>query len=415
MDGKLTRMEHSGVPARAILVINAGSSSIKFALFGWDQQLADTAVLHGQIDGIGEHPRFTARDAQGGCPGASGASYKPRRDHDPHGEALRFLLDWLETHAAHWQVAAAGHRVVHGGEGYSDPVVVSDKTLSYLETLVPLAPLHQPHNLAAIHALRRTAPALPQVACFDTAFHRSQDVLAQMFALPQEYTQAGIKRYGFHGLSYEHIASVLPSYLGELAGGRVVVAHLGAGASMCALLDRKSVMSTMGFTPLDGLVMSTRCGALDAGVVLHLLKHHGMHAQAIEDLLYHRSGLLGVSGLSGDMRVLLASQEVAARTAIELFVYRASLALGSLAAALGGLDALVFTGGIGENSAEIRQLISHKAGWLGVRLDEAANSENASRISLPSSPVTTLVIPANEERIIAEHTAALLIRENVWR
>ena len=400
--------------ARAILVINAGSSSVKFALFGWVRQMTDSVVLHGQIDGIGERPQFTAYDAQGSSLGTSSASYTPRRDHDPHDEALRFLLEWLALHAAPWQVAAAGHRVVHGGENHSDPVLVSDQAISYLETLVPLAPLHQPHNLAAIQALRRTAPTLPQVACFDTAFHRSQPEVAQMFALPREYTQAGIRRYGFHGLSYEYIASVLPSYLGDLADGRVVVAHLGAGASMCAMLGRKSVVSTMGFTPLDGLIMSTRCGDLDPGVVLHLLKHYGMHAQAIEDLLYHRSGLLGVSGLSGDMRVLLASHEVAARTAVELFVYRANLELGSLVAAIEGLDALIFTGGIGENSAVVRQLISHKAHWLGVRLDETANWANSRRISVPGSAVTTLVIPTNEEWIIAKHTADLLSRAKVW-
>ncbi len=394
--------------ARAILVINAGSSSIKFALFGWDRQLTDSAVLHGQIDGIGERPQFTARDGQGDWLGTPSIPYTTRQDHDPHGEALRFLLEWLALHAASWQVAAAGHRVVHGGESYSEPVLVTDKTLSYLETLVPLAPLHQPHNLAAIVALRRSAPALAQVACFDTAFHRSQPAIAQMFALPREYTEAGIKRYGFHGLSYEYIAGVLPDYLGKHAGGRVVVAHLGAGASMCAMQERKSVASTMGLTALDGLMMGTRCGNLDPGVVLHLLKHYGMNAQAIEDLLYHRSGLLGVSGLSGDMRVLLESDEVEARTAVELFVYRASRELGSLVAAMGGLDALVFTGGIGENSAEVRKLICHRAQWLGVRLDETANTANARRISLPNSAVTTLVIPTNEEWIIAQHAADLL-------
>ncbi len=408
MDGSLTNTEETDVTARAILVINAGSSSIKFALFGWDRQLTDSAVLHGQIDGIGERPRFTARDGQGDWLGTPGIPYTTRQDHDPHGEALRYLLEWLALHAARWQVAAAGHRVVHGGESYSEPVLITDQTLSYLETLVPLAPLHQPHNLAAIYALRRTAPALAQVACFDTAFHRSQPAIAQMFALPREYTEAGIKRYGFHGLSYEYIAGVLPDYLGEHAGGRVVVAHLGAGASMCAMRGRESVASTMGFTALDGLMMGTRCGNLDPGVVLHLLKHYGMNAQAIEDLLYHRSGLLGVSGLSGDMRVLLQSEQIHARTAVELFVYRASRELGSLVAALGGLDALVFTGGIGENAAAVRQRIGREAHWLGVRLDETANAANARRISLPDSAVTTLVIPTNEEWIIAQHTTALL-------
>jgi acetate kinase len=398
--------------ARAILVINAGSSSIKFALFGWEQRLAENAALRGQIDGIGESPKLTASNARGDLLDTPSISSSLTGDRDLHYEALQFLLEWLARHAASWQVVAVGHRVVHGGERYSEPVLLTEETLSYLESLVSLAPLHQPHNLAAIHALRRTAPMLAQVACFDTAFHRAQPALAQMFALPREFTEAGIKRYGFHGLSYEYIARVLPDYLGERADGRVVVAHLGAGASMCAMRGRKCVATTMGFTALDGLMMGTRCGNLDPGVVLHLLQHYGIRAQDIEDLLYHRSGLLGVSGLSADMRVLLESHEPHARDAVDLFVYRVVRELGSLAAALGGLDALVFTAGIGEHAAPVRERVCREAAWLGVQIDDAANFANSKSIGAPDSKVKILVIPTNEEWIIADHAVALLTQPN---
>ncbi len=389
----------------AILVLNAGSSSLKFSVFldraGATPQLA----LRGQIEGILSNPSFVARDASGATLAESdlGAATQPG-----HQGAAGFLLDWLDRRLDGQRLVAAGHRVVHGGLEFSAPVRVSAAVLDALERLVPLAPLHQPHNLAAIRAVAARAPELAQVACFDTAFHTAQPPLAQAFALPRRLTEAGIRRYGFHGLSYEYIAQLLPSIDSRAASGRTVVAHLGNGASMCALLAGKSAASTMGFTALDGLPMGTRCGAIDPGVLLHLLDHHGMDARGLERLLYHESGLLGVSGISSDMRTLLASRDVHAADAVDLFVYRIVRELGSLAAALGGLDALVFTAGIGENTPLIRARVCRAAAWLGIELDESANGGGGPRISRPDSRTSAWVLPTNEELMIALHTRAAL-------
>ena len=301
-----------------------------------------------------------------------------------------------------------GHRVVHGGLLYAAPARLDATVVSDLEQFIPLAPLHQPHNLAPIKLLMAEQPDLPQVACFDTAFHRAQPELAQMFALPVELHEAGVRRYGFHGLSYEYIASRLPAIDPQAAAGRTVVLHLGNGASMCALLAGRSVASTMGFTAVDGLPMGTRCGALDPGVILYLMDQRGMDARSIEKLIYGQSGLLGVSGVSSDMRTLLASDDPRARLAVDLYVYRIGRELGSLAAALGGLDAMVFTGGIGEHAAPIRERVCALAGWLGVVLDNEANRAGESRISALGSRVSVSVVPTNEELMIARHTMNLL-------
>ena len=392
----------------AILVLNAGSSSIKFALYGADFGESRQAVLSGQIEEIGGgEPRLRARRAAGTL--IADAVVPPGdRLQTPHHRSLDHLLGWLADRHTGRHVTAVGHRVVHGGDLFTAPTRVTDELLKKLDGLVPLAPLHQPHNLDAIRALAALRPGLPQVACFDTAFHRTQPALAQAFALPRALSSAGIRRYGFHGLSYEYIAHVLPSFIGPRADGRVIVAHLGNGASMCAMQARRSIASSMGFTALDGLMMGTRSGSLDPGVLLYLMQSRGMDADQLTRLLYHESGLLGVSGLSHDMRVLLASTLPEAREAIDLFCYRASRELGSLAAALGGLDALVFTGGIGEHATEVRASVCNNAAWLGVRLDEAANRASRAVISATGSTVDVLVIPANEEWMIAQHTAAVL-------
>jgi acetate kinase len=386
-----------------LLVINAGSSSIKFSVYAVGSGAAPMALQYrGEVDGLGARPRFVARGASGEALSAealgAGAS---------HDDALRKILDWIETRTTGTEVVAAGHRVVHGGVRYTAPVALTPEVLSQLDALVPLAPLHQPHNLAPIRSLARLKPALPQVACFDTAFHTSQAPVAQTFALPFALSESGIKRYGFHGLSYEYIASVLGEHLGEAADGRVVVAHLGAGASMCAMRGRRSVATTMGFTALEGLPMGTRTGAIDPGVILHLMNERGMSLAAVTELLYKHSGLLGMSGVSSDVRDLLASDSPRAARALDVFVYRVGRELGSLAAALGGLDALVFTAGIGEHAASIRARVCRDAGWLGVGLDEAANDRGGPRISEPGSRASVWVIATNEELMIARHTLAL--------
>jgi acetate kinase len=387
-----------------ILTINSGSSSIKFTLFRATGDLESMAVLcGGQIDGLGDEPRFMAEDSAG-CQVANerleaGAS---------HEQALDLLLRWGKHHFAGQSLVAAGHRVVHGGAMYNAPVVVDPSAIANLERLVPLAPLHQPHNLAGIKALAKLHPKLPQVACFDTAFHYTQPHVATAFALPRALTDAGIRRYGFHGLSFEYIASVLPNYAGSAAEGKVVAAHLGQGASMCALQARRSVATTMGFTALDGLPMGRRCGALDPGVVLYLMVEKGMDAAAVADLLYNRSGLLGVSGISGDMRKLSASKDPHAAEAVQLFVYRIGRELGSLVAALGGLDVLVFTGGIGENSATVREQVCRNAAWLGIELDSRANTAGGPCITRADSRVSAWVIPTDEELMIARHTLKLI-------
>jgi acetate kinase len=388
-----------------LLVLNCGSSSIKFALYSAAAE--PVRELHGTIAGLGATPHFSARDADG-KPMPADAMKAEGDQPFTQESAPRWLFDWLRSTGYGREIVAAGHRVVHGGERFVEPVQIDDTVLDALERLDPMAPLHQPHNLAAVRALRTLQPKLPQVACFDTAFHRTQAKVAQHFALPRELTAAGIRRYGFHGLSYEYIAETLPTHLGERSEGRVVVAHLGNGASMCALHRRRSIATTMGFTALEGLMMGTRCGAIDPGVIFYLMRERAMSAEAVEHLLYYRSGLLGVSGLSSDMRELLASSDPRAHEAIELFVYRAARELGSLAAALGGLDAIVFTAGIGERSAAIRAMICDAARWLGVAVDTAANSRHDIVISTPASRVTVCVVPTDEEIVIARHMRRLL-------
>jgi len=400
----------------AILVLNAGSSSIKFALFEYPRDAGDRrridrrAALSGQIDGIGAAgTRLTAHAAAGKLLADQALSDSLRSNEGQHRHALNFLLDWLKVHDNGMTVRAVGHRVVHGAEKYVQPILLDAAIRADLARFIPLAPLHQPHNLDAIRAVAELQPELPQVACFDTAFHRSQPAVAQLFALPRAITAQGVRRYGFHGLSYEYIAQVLPEHLDAgRANGRVIVAHLGNGASMCAMRERKSVASTMGFTAIEGLMMGTRTGSLDPGVLLYLMDHQHMDAKALTRLLYKESGLLGVSGISPDMRVLLASDRAEAREAVELFCYRITREIGSLAAALGGLDALVFTGGIGEHAAPVRHAVCTAAHWLGIEFDPQANSENAIRITAPASKVNVLVLPTNEEWMIARHTRDLV-------
>jgi acetate kinase len=310
----------------------------------------------------------------------------------------------LEGHG----IAAAGHRVVHGGLEFTKPVLVDKNVIAALEKLEPLAPLHQPHNLVAIRAIMQRVPELPQIACFDTSFHRSQPAIEQIYAIPRKYTDEGVRRYGFHGLSYEYVSSVLPKYDEKLAAGRVVVAHLGNGASMCAMRNGRSMASTMGFTAVGGLPMGTRCGAIDPGILLYLMSRHGMDAHSIENLIYNQSGLLGVSGISSDMRTLLASKDPRAQEAVDLFVYRIGRELGSLVAALGGLDGIVFTGGIGENSDVIRARVCRDAAWLGLDFDGKANETGGPQISKENSRISAWVIPTNEELMIATHTKQML-------
>jgi len=388
----------------AILVLNSGSSSIKFSVFAEHADQIDLK-FRGQIEALNASPRFTAKDAAGKEIASHNWAETARPGHDG---ALAFLIEFLKGHGQENRLVAVGHRVVHGGREFSSSIRVSPQTLKKLEKYVPLAPLHQPHNLLPIALVLQRRPELPQVACFDTAFHSTQEEVAQSFALPVSITERGVRRYGFHGLSYEYIASVLPNFDPKAAFGKVVVAHLGNGASMCAMRACQSVATTMGFTAADGLPMGTRCGSIDPGVFLYLMDELKMDSRAIEKLIYHQSGLLGISGLSSDMRVLLESREPRAQLAIELFVYRISRELGSLAAALGGLDAVVFTGGIGEHAARIRERICRDARWLGLELDAKANEGSGPRISTGSSSVSAWVIPTNEELMIARHTRRVI-------
>ena len=381
-------------------VINAGSSSLKFSFYEGERRL-----LTGQVDGLGAHPSASAvgRDGEAIAP--------PDLDATPPStpsEVLPAVLPWARERLGARRLAALGHRVVHGGLHHSRPARVTPELLAELEALVPLAPLHEPHNLAPIRMALTLNPDLPQVACFDTAFHRTAPEVEQAFAVPYALYEEGVRRYGFHGLSYEYIASVLPEQAPEIADGRVVVLHLGNGCSACALKARTSVATTMGFTALDGLPMGTRCGALDAGVVLHLIQQKGMSAEALVDLLYRRSGMLGLSGVSSDFRELLASEETRARFALEVFYYRAACEIGSLAAALGGLDGIVFTAGVGENAVPVRSAICRACSWLGLELDEAANREHRTRISTPNSRVAAYVIKTDENLMIARHARALV-------
>ena len=391
----------------AVLTINAGSSSLKFSVYRVGEHDRPSLSAKGQVEGIGTSPRLVAEDAQG-------ETLVDRRWPDDrgsgHAEFFRVIGGWLREHFSEVALLGVGHRVVHGGVDYAAPVRVDPAVLAKLEAQCPLAPLHQPHNLAGIRAVAAVQPDLPQVACFDTAFHRGHPELADWFALPRRFYDEGIRRYGFHGLSYEYIASVLPEVAPEIAKRRVVVAHLGSGASMCAMTAGRSIDSTMGFTALDGLPMGTRCGALDPGVVLHLIRAHGMDADAVERMLYHDCGLKGVSGISNDMRALLASDDPRARQAIDLFVWRICRELGALAAVQEGLDGLVFTAGIGERSAEIRKRVCDKAAWLGIELDHAANARGGPRISADGSRVAVYAISTDEEQMIARHTLAVLRR-----
>lgn len=389
---------------KALAVLNAGSSSLKFSLYASAGQ-ALGLIAHGQAEGLGTHPRLRATHADGRALTSRDWVADQRLS---HADALDHLTQVLKAELVDLEIAAVGHRVVHGGLKYSAPVHITPAVLAELERYVPLAPLHQPHSLALIRLLLQREPALPQVACFDTAFHRSQPELAQAFALPRALSAKGVRRYGFHGLSYEYIASVLPAVDARAATGRTVVLHLGNGASMCALAAGRSVASTMGFTAVDGLPMGTRCGSLDPGVVLYCMDELKMDARAIERLIYQESGLLGVSGISSDMRTLEASAAPEAREAIELFAYRIGRELGSLAAALGGLDAIVFTAGIGEHSARVRALVARHTAWLGLELDAAANASHGPRISTLHSRVAAWVLPTDEEQVIARSTLALL-------
>jgi acetate kinase len=389
-----------------IAVINAGSSSIKFALFQADGE--QHLLFGGQIEQIGVAPRLTVKDSHGEemLEQSWGA-----KDLD-HRSATRIILETSIGLLGGQAVSGVGHRVVHGGTHFTSPALVTRETIATLKTLCPLAPLHQPHNLAAIEAIATAAPHIPQVACFDTAFHRAQPMLNQMFALPRELTDSGIRRYGFHGLSYEFVSCRLKEVAPELAGGRVVIAHLGNGASLCATKAGRSVATTMGFTAVDGLVMGTRCGSIDPGVLLYLMDEKKMDARAVESLIYKQSGLLGVSGgISSDMRTLRQSDDPHAREAIDLFVYRIVREIGSLAAALGGLDGLVFTGGIGQHDAATRREVVAGCKWLGAELNEEANRRHDGRIDSASSELPVWVIPTDEERVIARHTISLVAAE----
>jgi len=389
----------------AILVVNAGSSSVKFQVY----KASLARLVKGQIDGVGARPRLRAENADG----QELVNSTFAAEHVPDiPVAVDVVGKWLrETQEV--DLIAVGHRVVHGGPEYDKPVLIDDTVLTRLDRYVPLAPLHQPNNLASIRAIRSHRPELPQVACFDTAFHRGHAEVADHFAIPKRFYAEGVRRYGFHGLSYEYIAERLRVVATDIARGRVIVAHLGSGASMCALSNGRSIESTMGFTALDGLPMGTRPGQIDPGVVLYLIQQKKMSPEAVENLLYHESGLKGLSDVSNDMRELEASSNPAAKLAIDYFVYRIGLYAGMLAAALGGIDAFVFTAGIGENSATIRMNVAEKLGWLGAELDRAANAIGNLRISTPKSRIAVLVVPTDEELMIARHTLAIVSNSKI--
>jgi acetate kinase len=388
--------------SECIAVINAGSSSIKFALY--DGAVSRCVMFRGQIEQLGVSPRLRVKTQTG--------DVILEQQWDPagfdHREATREILRTAVDLIDGATVRGVGHRVVHGGTNYSRPVRIDRGVLAALAELKPLAPLHQPHNLAPILEIADRAPHLAQVACFDTAFHREQPELAQMFALPRKFTDAGVRRYGFHGLSYEYVVLRLRQIAPKLADGRIIIAHLGNGASLCAVYHGRSVANTMGFTAVDGLVMGTRCGTLDPGALIYLMDTYGMDTRALENLIYRESGLLGLSGLSSDMQTLRASPEPAAADAIALFVYRIVRDIGSLTAALGGLEAIVFTGGIGENDAAIRAEVAAGCRWLGLELDSARNAAGSGKISSDRSQVESWVVPTDEERMVAHHTATTL-------
>jgi acetate kinase len=387
--------------ASDILTLNAGSSSLKFSLWHSGTGTDLRELFRGEIEKIGIAPHLSAR-------GPGGETVIDRGFGDggaklTHEDLLRELFAWFSRQRQD-ELKAIGHRIVHGGATFTAPVRINDAVLEKLSELEPLAPLHQPHNLSGIRTCAALQPHVPQVACFDTAFHQAMDPLARRLGLPRAYDEEGVRRYGFHGLSYEFIAQRLRAIDGGIARGRVIVAHLGNGASLCAMRDGRSVDTTMGFTALDGLLMGTRPGTLDPGAVTYLMRAHAMSAAEIEDLLYHRSGLVGVSGISSDMRTLLDSGDPRAREAVDLFVFRAAREIGALVASLGGLDGLVFTAGIGEHASAIRSHLCARCAWLGVMLDERANSAGKIRITTEGSRVRVYVIPTDEERMIAEHT-----------
>jgi acetate kinase len=387
-----------------VLVLNAGSSSLKFSVYRISDSDRFDPEARGQIEGIGTSPRFSAKSG-------GGAVLDDRvLDSTVHNAAtaLEFLAGWLRSRFQGTRVGGVGHRVVHGGTRYAAPTVVTPQAMADLRALEPLAPLHQPYNLAAIDAVSERLPGVPQVACFDTSFHRGHKAVAEVVPLPAAIRKNGVQRYGFHGLSYEYVASVLPEVAPAIASKRVIVAHLGSGASLCALENRRSVDSSFGFTALDGICMGTRPGAIDPGVVLYLFQGLGLSAKEVEAILYKKSGLLGISGISNDMRDLLGSGEPGARLAVDYFVYRAAKEIGALAAALRGIDGLVFTAGIGEHSAEIRARICDASSWLGIELDQEANGNGGPCISSPDSRVSAWVIPTNEELMIARHTTSQL-------
>jgi len=388
-----------------IPVLNGGSSSLKFSIFEIVDAQSLSLRITGQIEGLGRSPRFIAKNEKGEL---LEERHWENADSIDHGFLFGFLVGWATGQISGSTVRGVGHRVVHGGLEYDAPVVIDDHVVATLERLCPLAPLHLPYNLNYIKTARSMNPHIPQVACFDTAFHRDHPKMADLFALPRAYYDEGIRRYGFHGLSYEYIARVLPEVAPEIAEGRVIVGHFGSGVSMCALNNGRSIDSTMGFSALDGLVMGTRPGALDAGVVLHLIREKKMTADDVEKLLYGKCGLLGLSGISNDMRDLETSSDPNAREAIDFFVYRATQGLGAMAAAMGGVDGIVFTAGIGENSPEIRAGICRAARWMGVELDEAANNGGGPRISTANSPISAWVIPTDEEKMMALHTLGLI-------
>lgn len=387
-----------------VLVLNAGSSSLKFCVYRRPTGAQWGLDLRGQIEGIGTDPRLSAKDSANNkvTDQALTSTVSDGR------LALDALAAWLRGKYGQAKVLGVGHRVVHGGAQFTEPTIVNKQVLADLQKLIPLAPLHQPYNLAAIEAVFERMPDVPQVACFDTAFHRGQPAVAELIPLPREITQAGVQRYGFHGLSYEYIASVLPDVAPEIAKGKVIVAHLGSGASLCALKNGKSTDSSLGFTALDGICMGTRPGSVDPGVILYLFQGLNLSAKEVENILYKKSGLLGISGISNDMRNLITSGEPRAKLAVDYFVYRAAKEIGALTAALGGIDGLVFTAGIGENSADIRKRICETSAWLGIDFDAAANQKRGPRISRTGSKVSAWVIPTNEELMIARHTGRLL-------
>ena len=387
------------------LVLNAGSSSLKFCVFERPTGESWRLEARGQIEGFGTSPRLAVKNEDGES--LADEKLEPGKVRDGR-DAVETLAGWLRSNYGGSRVLGVGHRVVHGGSKFSAPVLIDPQVLSELRELIPLAPLHQPHNLSAIEAVSERLPEVPQVACFDTGFHRGHEAVADLVPLPREICNANVKRYGFHGISYEYISSVLPDVAPEIADRRVIVAHLGSGSSLCALKNGKSVDTTLGFTALDGLCMGTRPGSLDPGVVLYLFQNLNLTAKEVETILYKQSGLVGISGISNDMRDLLGREEPEAKLAVDYFVYRAAKEIGALAAVLGGIDALVFTAGIGENSAEIRRRICESSRWLGVELDDQANGARGPRITMQKSKVSAWVVPTNEELMIARHTGRLL-------